>query len=176
MRDHALKWPETPDLSRAEITTGELRISAVGPLEQHLVSGDLAAFGRVTGLDPHGVGALGLASGTTYTARLARDRLLVIGAPPATLDAGWNAGGYAVTGISAAMPALQLSGAGALPLIRRATTLDPAAPGRSATVMFAGVQAVLYRHDQADRFRLHAERGLTAYLWSWLAGALAVMG
>lgn len=176
MRDHALKWPETPGLSRAEITTGELRISAVDPLEQHLVSGDLAAFGRVTGLDPQGVGALGLASGASYTVRLARDRLLVIGALPATLDVGWNAGGYAVTGISAAVPALQLSGAGALPLIRRATTLGPAVPGRSAAVLFAGVQAVLYRHDQSERFRLHVERGLTAYLWSWLAEALAAMG
>lgn len=174
MRDHVLKWPEIPDWSRAVITGSGLRVRAVGPLEQHLVSGDLAAFGRASGLDPQGVGALGQAGGTAYTVRLGRDRLLVVSALD-TLATGWNAVGYAVTAVGAALPAFEMAGDRALEVIRRATTLDPAAPGPCATLHFAGVQAVLYRHGDADTFRLHVDRGLATHVWSWLDAALAAM-
>lgn len=175
MRDHALKWPEIPDWDNAEIAADGLRVRAVGALEQHLVSGDLAAFGLASRLESQGVGALGQARGPDYTVRLARDRLLVVGAP-GPLATGWNDAGYAVTAIGAGMPALEMVGDGALPLIRRATTLDPAAPGRSAAVLFAGVHAVLYRHDRADTFRLHVDRPLATHVWSWLGAAIGAMG
>lgn len=176
MRDHVLKWPELADWSRAEINAGGLIARPVRVGDQLVASGDLGAFGRDTGLDPEGVGALGLATGPVYTVRLARDRLMAVGAPPGAVAAGWNSAGYAVTAMSAALQVFELSGAGALALIRRATTLDPAAPGRCAVVSFAGINVSLYRHGQADTFRLHVDRGLAAYLWAWLGEAVAAMG
>ncbi len=175
MRNHALKWPEIPDWRSAEIRTGGLIVRSGPTVEQFVVSGDLSAFGLDTGYDTEGVGALGLAHGSAYTVRLARDRLLVVGPVPGMLVPGWNGGGYATTTLSAALHIFEISGADALALIRRGTTLDPTEPGPCAVVTFAGINVSLYRYESADTFRTHVDRGLAAYLWSWFTEAAAAM-
>lgn len=175
MHDHGRNWTEIPDWSRAIIEADGVSLRTAGGLDQHLVSGDLAGFGRDSGLDPQGAGALGLVSGAAYTVRLGRDRLLAVGPLPDAVRPGWNAQGFAVTEVSAAWHVFELDGPGAMALVARATTLDPRVPGPCAALGFAGVQAVLYRHGEA-RLRLHLDRALAPYLWSWLEAALDVMG
>jgi len=34
---------------------------------------------------------------------------------------------------------------------------------------FAGVAAIAYFHGDAQTLRLHVDRGLAAYLWTWLS-------
>ena len=175
MGNHALKWSEILDWRSAEIRTGNLIVRSGPAVEQFVVSGDLAVFRRHTGLDPQGVGALELAHGSAYSVRLARDRLLVVDPVPGLLVPGWNGGGYATTTLSAALHIFDISGADALALIRRGTPLDPATPGPCAGVTFAGINVSLYRYDSPDRFCLHVDRGLAAYLWSWFTEAAAAM-
>lgn len=165
MHDHGRNRAEIPDWSRARIEIGGISLRTAGGLDQHLVSGDLAEFGRISGLDAQGAGTLGHVSGAAYTVRLGRDRLLAVGPLPDAVRPGWNAQGFAVTEVSAAWHVFELGGPATMTLVARATTLDPRAPGPCAAIGFAGVPAILYRHDEAQ-FRLHVDRALGPYLWS----------
>src|SRR5690606_16248138 len=97
---------------------------------QLLVSGDLAAWRRVSGISQDAVGATDVASGHRYAARLARDRMLVVSENPSAVEAGWHGEGFAVTAMDAALHVFEISGKGARDLFVRAATLDP--DGRSA--------------------------------------------
>ncbi len=173
MLDHAEKWDAAPDWATAVLEATGVTVRSLDLPDMLLVSGDLGAFGRASGFDPQGAGALGAVHGDGYTVRLARDRLLVVGPLPGTVQESWNDAGFAVTPISGADHVFELAGEGIPGLLFRATTLDPANPGPCAAIGFAGVPAVLYRHDPSGALRLHVERGLAVYLWSWL---MAVLG
>lgn len=166
MRNLAEKWSIAPDWRSAVLAVPGLTIRPVLGLEQQMVSGDLAAWGKASGNAGPGVGAFAAAQGESYTARLARDRLLAVSrsAPPAAT--GWHAEGFAVTVVSAAMQVFEAEGPVLNELIARATTLDPKQPSASAALSFAGISAIVYRHGEA--LRIHVDRGLAAYLWTWL--------
>lgn len=172
MSDHTVNLDPAPDWDSATLTKAGVTIRAVHLPGQAVVSGNLAAFGAATGLDTQGAGALGLVSGDSYTIRLARDRLLVVGALPAGVQEGWNETGFAVTLTGAAEQVFELSGDGLPVLLSRATTLEGSGPSRSAMIVFAGVRATLYAHDRSDLLRLHVERGLAAHVWAWINAAL----
>lgn len=172
MLDHAAKWDAAPDWKTAVFDRGGVTARSLDLPQTALVSGDLLAFGRASGLDPQGAGALGAVQGDSYTVRLARDRLLAVG-PLTGVGESWNDAGFAVTPTGGAEHVFALSGEGVPALLSRATTLDPAAPGPCAAVGFAGIPAVLYRHDPSGSLRLHVERGLAVYLWTWLATVIA---
>ena len=169
MRDLGTKWTAVPDWSNAVLEAPGLRVVTRLGLIQHLVSGDLEAFAARAGLSGTGVGAFGRADGDRYMARLARDRVLAVGdlrfdAPP-----GWCGAGFAVTPMSAGFHVFEIAGRSAPAVISRATTLDPANGGPSASMAFAGVAAIAYFHGDAQTLRLHVDRGLAAYLWTWLS-------
>ena len=172
MLDHATKWDAAPDWSSAVLDGSGVRIRSLDLPDLALVSGDLAAFGRLSGFDPHGAGALAAVQGDSYTLRLARDRLLAVGAMPAAIRESWNDAGFAVTPTGGAEHVFELSGQGVPALLARATSIDPAQASPSAAVGFAGAPAVLYRHAPSGHLRLHIERGLAVYLWSWLKTVL----
>lgn len=172
MVDHSTKWAALPNWSQARLAGTGIEITSLPTLDQHFVSGDLAAFGRHIGVSPEGVGALEIANGAMYSVRIARDRLLVVGIAEENLKAGWHEEGFAVTPTSAGLHVFQLSGRNSLDMVRRATTLDLASPGPSAATVFAGVLGYLYAHGSKDTIRLHADRGLASYLWSWFAAQL----
>jgi sarcosine oxidase gamma subunit len=172
MLDHATKWTAAPDWSVAMLELKDTRVRSLALPEKAIVSGDLKAFGRETGLDPKGVGANGHAHGDTYSVRLARDRLMVVGDLPDTARAGWNDAGFAITLIGGGEHVFELSGPGVAGLLSLAMTLSPAEHSASAAVGFAGVPAVIYRHGSSGAHRLHVERGLAVYLWSWLQNVL----
>lgn len=171
MRDLAGKWPAVPDWASAAIQAGGVSVRAVGGLSQLLVSGDLRAWNRETGMVGEGVGALALAEGSRYAVRVARDRLLAVSDTPFTVAPGWHPEGFAVTPLDAALIVFEIAGPGLPGIIARGTTLDPDTASPSASLLFAGIGVFLYRHGSADRVRLHVDRGLASYLWQWLEAA-----
>jgi len=169
MRDLAEKWSVAPDWRNATIEVPGLKIGAVAGLHQRLVSGDLATWAEASGFDGTAVGAFGPAEGIRYSVRLARDRLLVVSNTPLAIAAGWHAEGFAVTEISAGLQVFEVEGSALDALIARGTTFDPKQPSASAALAFAGISAIVYRHE--SKLRIHVDRGLAAYLWMWMEQA-----
>lgn len=171
MRNLAEKWTVVPDWAEATIEAPGLKASAVIGLNQYLVSGNLDAWSAVSGLPAKGIGALGEARGDAYAVQVARDRLLVVSATASGIEAGWHADGFAVTPVNAGHHLFEVEGPAQMELVARATTLDPAAPSASAALSFAGANAVVYRHG--GKLRIHVDRALATYLWTWMQTAAA---
>ena len=78
----------------------------------------------------------------------------------------------ATTPATGSLAVLQIDGARAADLLARATAVDLAAGSPSAALHFAGMTAILYRHDAG--MRLHLDRGLVDYAFDWMqaSGAL----
>lgn len=159
MIDLAGRRPPEPDLAG----TGVLGVQAVGGLSQTLVSGDLAAWSGHAGIE---VGRTP-APGRDYAVRVARDRVLAVTSGPLAAGAGWNAAGYATTDVTGGFQVLELSGDALPAILARATTLPGLDMSPSAAIQFAGVPVVAYLME-SGRSRLHVDRSLSAYLWSWL--------
>jgi len=173
MRDLAEKWSVVPDWRNAVITTPALAVRVIPGLDQLLVSGDLDAWAAASGVDGTGVGAFGAARGDRHAVRLARDRLLVVSNSPLAIAAGWHADGFAVTAIRAGLQVFEVEGTALDAFIARGTTLDPRQPSASAALSFAGISAIVYRHG--SKLRIHVDRGLAAYLWTWMEQAAGHM-
>jgi sarcosine oxidase gamma subunit len=169
MRNLAEKWAVVPDWQTAAIEVPGLAIRSPAGMSQYLVSGDLNAWSKASGVPAKGVGAFGKTEGERHAAQVARDRLLVVSASPLGVEAGWHVEGFGVTVVSAGLQVFEAEGPGTAELIARATTLDPSAGGASAALSFAGANAVVYRHG--DKLRIHVDRGLATYLWTWLETA-----
>lgn len=167
MRNLAEKWTAMPDWRTAVIDTPGLAIRSLTGLHQFLVSGDLVAWSKASGIPLQPVGAFGTATGDTCTIQVARDRLLVVSAVPSPVAQGWHEQGFAVTTVSAGLLIFDIEGPAAADLVARATTLDPGKASASAAISFAGMNAVVYRHG--ERLRVHVDRGLAAYFWTWAA-------
>ncbi len=173
MLDHARKWEAAPDWSTAVLSGNHVSVRSIELPDQFLISGDLAAFGHLSGMDATGVGAFGHVFGAPYTIRLARDRLLLVGPLPDTIHHGWNAAGFAVTAVGGADHVLECTGEGVTDLLLRATTVDASLASPSASLGFASVPALAYRFGPAAALRVHVERGLAVYVWTWLTNVLS---
>jgi sarcosine oxidase gamma subunit len=160
-------WRSFPDLNAEMLVIGTARIRIIDVGGQFLVSGALDKAADAAGVDGDGVGALGRVSGTRFSVRLARDRLLIVSDVDAILTQGWHEEGYAVTEMTGAFTVFEISGLDAIDVVKRASTIGTAVPSPSAAVSFAGIGAVLYRHGPDNAIRVHVERGLAAYLWQW---------
>jgi sarcosine oxidase gamma subunit len=165
-------WQPLPESATAALATDGLSVSEVTGLDEHLVSGDLAEAAAAFGVDATGVGALGLACGARYAVRLARDRMLVVGASPDAPRPGWHAEGFAVSDVGGGSAVFVFEGAKVGEIVARATSLPLTGPSPSAAVVFAGVAGTLYRHDRPERLRLHVDRGHAAFVWQWLEAVL----
>ena len=144
-------------MSKAGQPAGEAAVVGPGftlrrlaPSGQWLISGEDAASGSVVGRDPY---AVWLAPGR---------RLVVAQAPGATPQ------GPYVADVSDDLALFELAGPRWPDILAMASLADLAllAPGRCLQAMFAGVQALMYRHD--DALRLHVERHAAAHLVEWL--------
>ncbi|PLP60157.1 hypothetical protein CYK37_08350 [Mesorhizobium loti] len=169
MRDLAQKWTAMPDWHEAVIAVPGLTVRTRSGLEQYLVSGDLVAWSEVSGLADRGVGAFGTAEDDRYTVRLGRDRLLAVSTAPFDIATGWHEEGFGVTATSAGLHVFEIEGPAGAELISRATPVDPGAASASASLVFGGVGVIAYHHQ--GTLRLHVERGLATYLWTWLKTA-----
>jgi hypothetical protein len=169
MRDLATKWADVPDWSNAVLEAPGLKLRTRQGLVQHLVSGDLEAWAAQAGLSGTGVGAFGLADGDRYRVRVARDRALAVGDPDFDASPGWHGAGFAVTPMSAGFHVFEIAGRRVSAVISRGTTLDPRHGGPSASLAFAGAQAIAYFHGDAETLRLHVDRGMAPHIWAWLS-------
>jgi len=82
---------------------------------------------------------------------------------------GWSPEGFAVTEISAGLQVFEVEGPALETIIAHGTTLDPRQPSASAALSFAGIGAIVYHHE--GKLRIHVDRGLAAYLWTWIEQA-----
>lgn len=172
MRDLAQKWSPAPDWRTATLATPGLVIRSLAGYSQCLVSGDISAWCRQTDMDGDAVGALAVAQGGHYALHIARDRILAVSETPFGIGPGWHAAGFAVSTFDAGLHMFEIEGPDLPSLFARATTLDPAGTTASAALLFAGANALCYRHGHAHRLRLHVDRALAPYLWKWLEQAI----
>ncbi len=166
MRDLAQKWTAVPDWRSAVVEGRGLTVRTRTTLNQYLVSGQTSAWSAATRLPASGVGAFGKAKGDHYCVQVARDRLLAVSTSPLDIETGWHRDGFCTTSVTAGWHVFEAEGAAIPELIARATPLDPRTGSASASLAFAGVNAVVYHHDTS--LRIHVERGLATYLWTWL--------
>lgn len=168
MLDHGKKWPEPVAWEDARVAVDGLAIVSRPGLSQFYVSGDVDAFlARHSLAGP--VGLLGQVFGDRYALRLARDRVMVVGVGDDALVTGWDqAGGYGVTRMSSALHVFEIAGPLARDLVARGCVFDPHEPGPCSTIQFAGINVSLYCHGDPEVLRLHIDRGLASYLWSWI--------
>jgi sarcosine oxidase gamma subunit len=171
MPDYEREWERLQNTDRRGLIRPGIAIRNVVGLAQYVVSGNLKAVAQRVGVDAEGAGALGLTSGSRYSVRLARDRLLIVSNEDRLLEHGYYADGYGVTGMSAALEVLEISGTLSLEIVKRATALFHAAPSPCAATSFAGVTAYVYRFGDEQNVRIHLDRGLAPYLWDWLGEA-----
>lgn len=92
--------------------------------------------------------------GETYGLTLRRDRVIIVNGP--LVADGWDADtGQAVSDMSDGYRVIEITGERAFDLLKRGTELDLNAPSRSVARMLFGIEALIYRHGNPDRFRLH---------------------
>ncbi|MBD0416886.1 hypothetical protein [Oryzicola mucosus] len=168
MHDEERKWSRLPG-GELRLATPGLAIRSIIGLSQSMISGDLALATMKFGVDARGVGTGGLAFGGRYSVRLARDRMLIVTGDRVLPEQGWRDGGYALTEMSAALAVFEIRGTSANEVIKRGTDLPVDGGSPSAALVFAGVNAILYRFE--DALRLHVDRGHAAFLWQWLGVA-----
>ncbi|RST86844.1 hypothetical protein EJC49_09065 [Aquibium carbonis] len=166
VHDSAAKWPVFPDWSGAVIERPGWSGRPVLGLSQVLVSGDFRAALSAHAPTAAEAGLWSIAPTDPIAARIARDRVLLVGSRPLDLPSGWN-GTWAASPASDAWFVVDLEGPAVEHVIREGTAADLGASSPSAAILFAGVQAILYR--TADRCaRLHVESPFGPYLWRWL--------
>lgn len=166
MHDLALKWTSPPDWASATLSAPGVEIRSLPGLIQSFVSGDLEAWASASCMAARGIGAFGAATGDSYCVQVARDRLLAVSANDLQVAPGWHEAGFAITPVGAALHVFEARGASLAALSARAVTLPEEAGSPSAALVFGGVHAVVYSHD--DTLRVHVDRSLAAYLWVWM--------
>lgn len=170
MRDRGAFWRPAPDRAGAEIRRDGFSARRLPGLGQSLVSGDLRAAKASLAPDAVEVGLWGIAFGESALVRIARDKALLVTPQPLTVAPGWNAAGFVATPCDDAYSAFEISGERLRDVVGEGTAANPDAGSPSASVLFAGVPALLYR-TAAETARLHVEAPLAAYVWTWLEGA-----
>jgi hypothetical protein len=174
MRDRGVFWTPSPDWSTARIERKGWSAEPVFGLGQTLVSGDVEA--ALDELAPGGaeVGLWEITDTDRVLVRIARDRALLVTPRPVDLAPGWRQAGYAVTPCDDAYAVLALKGSGTADLLATAAAADIEAGSRSASLLVAGVPALLYR-VAPDVARIHVEAPLAAYVWTWLEETAAFL-
>lgn len=165
MRDRGTFWTPAP-AANATIERGGFTARFVDGFGQTLVSGNLdkAIADLTPGLAE--VGLWGLADDGSCAVRIARDRALLVTSAPLDIAAGWR-DGYVATPCDDAYAVIELSGPTLAEAVAEASAVDVEAGSPSASLLFAGITALLYRTSPSTA-RLHVERPLAAYLWTWL--------
>ena len=169
MRDRGLFWRPVPDWPSAEIGRGGWSARRKSGLGQTLVSGDVEAAIDDLAHGAAEVGLWGITDTDRVLVRIARDKALLVTPSPIAFEPP-SRGVFVATPADDAWAVFDLSGGDIADLVAQATAVDLGAGSRSASLMFAGVPALLYR-TSPDAARLHVEAPLATYLWTWLEGA-----
>ena len=168
MRDLAEKWAPVPDWKKVSIQFDGTTIGTVAGLSQLLVSGDISAWSRASGIASAPAGASPVITGDRYAVRLARDRILAVSAGPFDIASGWHEDGFAVSSVNTGLHIFEIDGPRMLEVLAHAMMLDPKGSTASAAMLFAGLNAFVYRYSSAGCVRVHVDSGLAPHLWQWL--------
>ena len=170
MRDRGRFWSPVPDWNAAGLARESWRARRIAGLGQTLISGELDA--AVAALAPGAAeaGLWQLTDTDRVLVRIARDRALLVTGKPLRVEPGWHADGYVAAPCDDGYAVFEISGEGLGKVVAQASSADTEAGSRSASIMFAGVPALLYRTAPSTA-RVHVESPLAAYLQAWLEGA-----
>jgi hypothetical protein len=166
IHDSAAKWTPSPDWSQAAIDRNGWSARPVPALSQVLISGDVATALAAHAPQAAEVGMWGMAASDPIAVRIARDRCLLVSSDSLDMPFGWR-DGWAASPAGSAWFAAELAGSALAAVMREGTAVNLDGGSRSASLLFAGVPALLYRTAE-DRARLHVETGFGPYLWRWL--------
>ena len=164
MRDFAEKWTPVPNWEKQKIETAGFSVNRVFGLHQTLISGgiDLAPVKK----KPIGWGPV--AKGNDYTIQISRDRILHISDKPKKGSFGWNAKGFAISRADDLYAIFEISGDSVSQVFARATTLNWQGDSKSASMQFSKLNALVYRHGEENKLRIHIDSPHATYFWSWL--------
>lgn len=163
MLDRAKFWTPTAPVG-TQLTGDGITVRLLPAIEQVMLSGDLTAGLARFDLS-ESLGLMAQASGPRYALRLARGRVLIVGAGVTPSAAGWQ-DGVATTPMTGALAVFEISGPMAMELLARATAIDLRKPSPCAALNFAGVTSILYQHEAG--LRLHLDAGLAPYMLDWM--------
>ncbi|MBU2534471.1 MAG: hypothetical protein KKB37_17160 [Alphaproteobacteria bacterium] len=166
IHDSAAKWPAFPDWVDAVIEREGWRARPVLGLSQVLLSGDFGAALAAHAPEAAVTGLWQTVGADPVAARIARDRALVVSPEALAIPFGWQ-GTWAASPAGDAWFVLDIEGPAMAEIIREGTAADLEASSPSAAILFAGVQAILYRRSERHA-RLHVEAPHGPYLWRWL--------
>lgn len=159
-------WPPKPDWSAVETRHRDVVATPVRGLVILTIAGDLAA--AVAAIAP-GTRLVGLgddAEGAPYGVRIGRDRAVLVASADLPFAHGWDPRGFAVSPSSDAVVIFELAGSGLPTVLREATTLEADRGSASASSLFAGLPALIYRRD--GKVRVHVDAGHAPSVWQWL--------
>lgn len=163
MLDRSKFWSAPPAVgivTRSPAMTVEL----LPAMPQVMISGELTRAMQHFGL-PEPSGLLAEVQGERYGLRLARNRILAVGIDLTEEPANWL-DGMALSSMTGALAVFEISGPARMELVARGTAIDPESASPCAALHFAGVNSILYRHN--DSLRLHFDRGLVSYMADWI--------
>lgn len=168
MRDDRNRWAPPAPLSRP-LSLGSATLCAVSVSRQTLISGPAVRSGKDAL-----VGWPDIAVGDAYRIVLRRDRIVEIGCAPQA--EGWNADqGEAASDITDGFDVYELSGPGAFDILKRGTEISLDHPSASVARRAFGFDLWIYRHTDADRFRIHIARAYGTALVATLTDVTALM-
>lgn len=153
MRNDSHRWTPPGPLSRA---AKDIVVTEVPMAHQHIVSGHNVSqqFADRAIAWPDQI------AGESYVLLLRRDRVLVVG--QTDLVPGYASGtGLAITDVTDAYVALDLTGAGAFATLCRGAELRPDQPSRSVVRRIFGCDVMLCKSHKGSGFRIHAPRALS---------------
>lgn len=169
MRDRGHFWRPVPDWCNVSLRGKGWSVSRIEGFGQTMLSGKIEAAVDELAHGAAEVGLWGLTDTDRVLVRIARDKALLV--TPSPLEAGLGLRDeFVATPADDAWAVFELSGDTIADLVAQATSVDLDAGSRSASVLFAGVPALLYRTAK-DVARIHVEASLATYLWTWLEGA-----
>jgi hypothetical protein len=172
MFDFGAKWTPATPLAEGRHDLEGVTVDVRTALHLAFISGNFRAGLAALGLEPQPIGATAIARPPAYALAAARDRVLVVSEVPLASAEGWNAEGFAVTGMDGGLVALDLEGARLETLLGQATSFDWNATSRSAAIQFAGHFCLASRIGDRTRLRLLVETSLVEYVRHWIASAL----
>ena len=170
MRDDRHKWTPSGTFHDG-FSIGDIVLSPVSLDRQVLMSGPQV----LTQTDVPLVEWPEVCDDGSYALVLRRDRVLMVNGPETA--EGWDdARSLAISDASDLYSVLELSGPGAVDVLKRGTEISLSHPSRSVVRRFFGLEVMLYRHGGDNTFRLHVARAHADALIGYLKSAAEAVG
>lgn len=165
-------WPAADALLDLPWSVPGLTVAWAPPRPLHLVSGALDAALAEAGIAGPPLGWPADAPDAPHALRLARDRALLVGAPP--LAEGWHDGGFAVSAMTDGLVALDCTGDAVPELLARLGDRRFDRPSPTAALWLGGRTVPACRLAGGNGLRLYGERQNLPSLLGWMRTTMAL--